>query len=273
MIVLDQQAVLAGGASVVVGASAVLVPAGCRWIRPQVDQVPWPGCSSTPISNGVGRGSRRSWRAVRSGVVDAPARSRSWFLLLLLLLLPLPSLPGSPCRRLGRSWHSARGTREKRIPMKFVINNGATTSRAARLRHFRHGGPLGAVEVVPEQPQSSASASGQTPRRSMGTRPRSARLFSAPASSVATSSSPPRGGRTVPPRRRSPPRWRKPGQARTGLVDLFLLHNAGPSVPLAEQGGTLNAVRKAGKVRTIGVSNYNTALMDEAVSPQLMRRW
>lgn len=37
-------------------------------------------------------------------------------------------------------------------------------------------------------------------------------------------------------------------------------------MPLAEQIGALNEVRKAGKVRHIGVSNFNTALMNEAVA-------
>ncbi len=52
---------------------------------------------------------------------------------------------------------------------------------------------------------------------------------------------------------------------RTDYVDLLLLHWPNPAVPLAEQIGALNAVRKAGKVRHIGVSNYNTALMNEAI--------
>jgi diketogulonate reductase-like aldo/keto reductase len=51
---------------------------------------------------------------------------------------------------------------------------------------------------------------------------------------------------------------------KTDHVDLLLLHWPNPSVPLAEQVGALNEVRKAGKVRHIGVSNYNTALMAEA---------
>lgn len=52
---------------------------------------------------------------------------------------------------------------------------------------------------------------------------------------------------------------------RTDHVDLLLLHWPNDAVPLAEQIGALNAVRQAGKVRHIGVSNYNTALMAEAV--------
>jgi len=52
---------------------------------------------------------------------------------------------------------------------------------------------------------------------------------------------------------------------RTDHVDLLLLHWPNEAVPLAEQIGALNAVRAAGKVRHIGVSNYSTALMAEAI--------
>ncbi len=53
---------------------------------------------------------------------------------------------------------------------------------------------------------------------------------------------------------------------RTDYIDLLLLHWPQSPVPLAEQIGALNEVVKAGKVRHIGVSNYNTALMGEAVA-------
>ncbi|WP_019565075.1 aldo/keto reductase [Agrobacterium sp. 10MFCol1.1] len=53
---------------------------------------------------------------------------------------------------------------------------------------------------------------------------------------------------------------------KTDYVDLLLLHWPNEAVTLAEQIGALNAVRDAGKVRHIGVSNFNTALMAEAVS-------
>lgn len=52
---------------------------------------------------------------------------------------------------------------------------------------------------------------------------------------------------------------------KTDYVDLLLLHWPNAAVSLAEQIGALNAVRQAGKVRHIGVSNFSTALMAEAV--------
>ncbi|MBZ7920828.1 aldo/keto reductase [Ensifer adhaerens] len=53
---------------------------------------------------------------------------------------------------------------------------------------------------------------------------------------------------------------------KTDHVDLLLLHWPGGSdVPMAERIGALNEVHRAGKVRHIGVSNFNTAQMEEAV--------
>lgn len=52
---------------------------------------------------------------------------------------------------------------------------------------------------------------------------------------------------------------------KTDYVDLLLLHWPKSDVPLAERIGALNDVRNAGKVRNIGISNFNVALMDEAV--------
>ncbi|CAN7387615.1 aldo/keto reductase [Agrobacterium tumefaciens] len=52
---------------------------------------------------------------------------------------------------------------------------------------------------------------------------------------------------------------------RTDYVDLLLLHWPNETVALSEQIGALNEVRQADKVRHIGVSNFNTALMAEAV--------
>ncbi len=55
------------------------------------------------------------------------------------------------------------------------------------------------------------------------------------------------------------------GKLRTDYVDLLLLHWPNEAVPLAEQVAGLNAVRAAGKVRHIGVSNFSTALLAEAI--------
>jgi 2,5-diketo-D-gluconate reductase B len=52
---------------------------------------------------------------------------------------------------------------------------------------------------------------------------------------------------------------------RTDYIDLLLLHWPMASIPLAEQLGALNAVVRAGKVRHIGVSNYNRALLEQAI--------
>lgn len=53
---------------------------------------------------------------------------------------------------------------------------------------------------------------------------------------------------------------------QTDYVDLLLLHWPSEAVPLADQIGALNAVRKAGKTRHIGVSNFNIAMMKEAAN-------
>lgn len=53
---------------------------------------------------------------------------------------------------------------------------------------------------------------------------------------------------------------------KTDYVDLLLLHWPQSEMPLADRMGALNALRDAGKVRDIGVSNFSTALMAEAVS-------
>jgi 2,5-diketo-D-gluconate reductase B len=52
---------------------------------------------------------------------------------------------------------------------------------------------------------------------------------------------------------------------KTDHIDLLLLHWPGSGVSLAEQIAGLNAVERAGKVRHIGVSNFNHALMTESV--------
>lgn len=53
---------------------------------------------------------------------------------------------------------------------------------------------------------------------------------------------------------------------KTDYVDLLLLHWPNATVPLAEQIGALNDVARAGKVRHIGVSNFNRVLMREAAA-------
>jgi 2,5-diketo-D-gluconate reductase B len=52
---------------------------------------------------------------------------------------------------------------------------------------------------------------------------------------------------------------------RTDYIDLLLLHWPSNAVPLAEQIAGLNAAVQAGKTRHIGVSNFNRALLGEAV--------
>jgi 2,5-diketo-D-gluconate reductase B len=52
---------------------------------------------------------------------------------------------------------------------------------------------------------------------------------------------------------------------RSDYVDLLLLHWPHESVPLAEQIGLLNETVRAGKVRHIGVSNFNRQLLEQAV--------
>ncbi len=53
---------------------------------------------------------------------------------------------------------------------------------------------------------------------------------------------------------------------RMSEVDLLLLHWPNPQVPLSETLGALGQVKEAGMARHIGVSNFNTALLDEATS-------
>ena len=52
---------------------------------------------------------------------------------------------------------------------------------------------------------------------------------------------------------------------RSDYIDLLLLHWPHESVPLAEQIGLLNETVKTGKVRHIGVSNFNRSLLEQAV--------
>jgi diketogulonate reductase-like aldo/keto reductase len=52
---------------------------------------------------------------------------------------------------------------------------------------------------------------------------------------------------------------------RLPWVDLLLIHWANPKVPLAETMGALCLEKRAGRTRHIGVANFTTALLDEAV--------
>ena len=49
-------------------------------------------------------------------------------------------------------------------------------------------------------------------------------------------------------------------------VDLFLIHWPNPAIPVKESIKALNDVKRSGMARNIGVSNFTTALLDEAVS-------
>ncbi|MGF9692992.1 aldo/keto reductase [Rhizobium sp. 0TCS1.26] len=51
---------------------------------------------------------------------------------------------------------------------------------------------------------------------------------------------------------------------KTDHVDLLLLHWPQSDVPIAERMGSLNEVKKAGKVKNIGISNFNIELMNKA---------
>ena len=53
---------------------------------------------------------------------------------------------------------------------------------------------------------------------------------------------------------------------RMSDVDLLLLHWPNPQVPLSETLGALCKVKQDGMARHIGVSNFNTALLDEATA-------
>ena len=52
---------------------------------------------------------------------------------------------------------------------------------------------------------------------------------------------------------------------RTDYVDLLLIHWPNPEAPLADSLGAMAELREAGRVRHIGVSNFNVALMRQAM--------
>jgi aryl-alcohol dehydrogenase-like predicted oxidoreductase len=56
---------------------------------------------------------------------------------------------------------------------------------------------------------------------------------------------------------------------RTDVIDIYQVHWPDPNTPIAETAEALNALYKAGKIRAIGVSNFNNAQMEafRAVAP------
>jgi aryl-alcohol dehydrogenase-like predicted oxidoreductase len=56
---------------------------------------------------------------------------------------------------------------------------------------------------------------------------------------------------------------------RTDVVDIYQVHWPDPNTPIAETAEALDALYKAGKIRAIGVSNFNNAQMEafRAVAP------
>jgi diketogulonate reductase-like aldo/keto reductase len=50
------------------------------------------------------------------------------------------------------------------------------------------------------------------------------------------------------------------------FIDLLLIHWPSKNIPVAETLGAMDAVRKAGKIRAIGVSNFSVAQMREALA-------
>jgi aryl-alcohol dehydrogenase-like predicted oxidoreductase len=49
---------------------------------------------------------------------------------------------------------------------------------------------------------------------------------------------------------------------RTDVIDLYQVHWPDPDTPIAETARTLEGLRRQGKIRTIGVSNYSPSQMD-----------
>ncbi|WP_034992759.1 aldo/keto reductase [Beijerinckia mobilis] len=50
---------------------------------------------------------------------------------------------------------------------------------------------------------------------------------------------------------------------QTDVIDLYQVHWPDPAVPLEETAGTLEDLRKEGKIKAIGVSNFSTDQMDQ----------
>ncbi len=55
------------------------------------------------------------------------------------------------------------------------------------------------------------------------------------------------------------------GLLQTEYIDLYQLHYPHPSVPIAETMGAMEELVDQGKVRFIGVSNYSTSQLAEAM--------
>jgi 2,5-diketo-D-gluconate reductase B len=55
-------------------------------------------------------------------------------------------------------------------------------------------------------------------------------------------------------------------ELQTDYIDLLLIHWPSGSVPLAETLGAMEAARQAGKVKSIGVSNFGVRRMEEALA-------
>ncbi|MFD9598835.1 aldo/keto reductase [Streptomyces sp. NPDC059970] len=53
---------------------------------------------------------------------------------------------------------------------------------------------------------------------------------------------------------------------RTGRIDLYQLHRLDPDVPMADQLGTLDALRQEGKIRYIGLDTLTADQLEQALS-------
>lgn len=56
------------------------------------------------------------------------------------------------------------------------------------------------------------------------------------------------------------------GELGMEMLDLLLIHWPARSIPVAETLGAMDAVRQAGKIRAIGVSNFSVAQMQDALA-------
>ena len=63
------------------------------------------------------------------------------------------------------------------------------------------------------------------------------------------------------------------GRLQTDVIDHYQYHRLDPAVPLAETMGALEDLVAAGKVREIGCSNFDVALLDEAAATSAERGW